>query len=98
MSDRNRPAQPPRGVGLDGLRVAAAGCRACELGEPATQTVFGDGPATARIVFVGEQPGDREDRTGEPFVGPAGRMLDKALDDAGVQRRDAYVTNAVFPG
>ena len=95
MSERNHPAQPPTGVGLAGLREAAAGCRACELWEPATQTVFGEGPETARIVFVGEQPGDQEDRKGEPFVGPAGRMLDKALDDAGIDRRDAYITNAV---
>ncbi len=91
----NGIAQPPTGVGLDGLRAAAAGCRACELWEPATQTVFGEGPETARIVFVGEQPGDQEDRKGEPFVGPAGRLLDKALGDAGIDRRDAYVTNAV---
>jgi DNA polymerase len=95
MSQENRPAAPPRGVGLDGLRQAAAGCTACELWEPATQTVFGEGPETARIVFVGEQPGDQEDRTGEPFVGPAGRLLDKALADAGIERRDAYITNAV---
>ena len=88
-------AQPPTGVDLDGLRRAAAGCRACGLGEPATQTVFGEGPETARIVFVGEQPGDQEDRKGEPFVGPAGRLLDRALGDAGIDRRDAYVTNAV---
>ncbi|UOX99826.1 UdgX family uracil-DNA binding protein [Blastococcus sp. PRF04-17] len=95
MSQENRPAEPPRGVGLDGLRAAAAGCTACELWEPATQTVFGEGPETARIVFVGEQPGDQEDRKGEPFVGPAGRLLDKALADAGIERRDAYITNAV---
>ena len=91
----NGIASPPTGVGLEGLRAAAAGCRACELWEPATQTVFGEGPETARIVFVGEQPGDQEDRTGEPFVGPAGRLLDRALGDAGIDRRDAYVTNAV---
>jgi uracil-DNA glycosylase family protein len=95
MNAENHPAQPPTGVGLAGLREAAAGCRACELWEPATQTVFGEGPETARIVFVGEQPGDQEDRTGEPFVGPAGRLLDKALADAGIDRRDAYITNAV---
>ena len=95
MSQENVPASPPSGVGLAGLREAAAGCRACELWEPATQTVFGEGPETARIVFVGEQPGDQEDRRGEPFVGPAGRLLDRALDDAGIERRDAYVTNAV---
>jgi uracil-DNA glycosylase family protein len=91
----NGIAQPPTGVGLEGLRAAAAGCRACELWQPATQTVFGEGPETARIVFVGEQPGDREDREGEPFVGPAGRLLERALGDAGIDRRDAYVTNAV---
>ena len=95
MSAEEGRAQPPTGVGLDGLRAAAAGCRACELWEPATQTVFGEGPETARIVFVGEQPGDQEDRRGEPFVGPAGRLLDKALGDAGIDRRDAYITNAV---
>ncbi|WP_304528905.1 UdgX family uracil-DNA binding protein [Blastococcus haudaquaticus] len=95
MTGEQGRAQPPDGVGLDGLRAAAAGCRACELWEPATQTVFGEGPETARIVFVGEQPGDREDRTGEPFVGPAGRLLDKALGDAGIDRRDAYISNAV---
>ncbi|WP_369140723.1 UdgX family uracil-DNA binding protein [Modestobacter versicolor] len=95
MSSENSPAQPPGGVGLTGLREAAAGCRACELWEPATQTVFGEGPETARIVFVGEQPGDQEDRAGEPFVGPAGRLLDRALADAAIDRRDAYITNAV---
>jgi len=95
MSERNGVAQPPSGVGLAGLRRAAAGCKACELWEPATQTVFGEGPETARVVFVGEQPGDQEDRKGEPFVGPAGRLLDKALADAGIERRDVYITNAV---
>ncbi|MFQ1003545.1 UdgX family uracil-DNA binding protein [Modestobacter sp. SSW1-42] len=95
MSTENHPAQPPTGVGLAGLREAAAGCRACELWEPATQTVFGEGPETARIVFVGEQPGDQEDRAGEPFVGPAGKLLDRALADAAIDRRDAYVTNSV---
>ena len=95
MTSENHPAQVPTGVGLAGLREAAAGCRACELWEPATQTVFGEGPDSARIVFVGEQPGDQEDRAGEPFVGPAGRLLDKALVEAGIDRRDAYVTNSV---
>ena len=95
MSERNGIAEPPSGVGLGALRTAAAGCRACELWEAATQTVFGVGPETARIVVVGEQPGDQEDRKGEPFVGPAGRLLDKALADAGIDRRDAYITNAV---
>ncbi len=87
--------EPPEDVGLAGLREAASGCRGCELWEPATQTVFGAGPETARIVFVGEQPGDQEDRRGEPFVGPAGRLLDRALVDAGIDRADTYVTNAV---
>src|SRR5687767_2084194 len=95
MSTEEGRAQPPTGVGLDGLRAAAAGCRACDLWEPATQTVFGEGPETARIVFVGEQPGDQEDRKGEPFVGPAGKLLDRALADAEIDRNDAYVTNAV---
>jgi DNA polymerase len=95
MTEVDVPAQPPSGVGLDGLRAAAAGCRACELWEPATQTVFGEGPETARIVLVGEQPGDQEDRTGEPFVGPAGRLLDRALADAGIDRREVYISNAV---
>lgn len=88
-------ATVPDGVGLAGLRDAARDCRACELWEPATQTVFGVGPETARVVFVGEQPGDQEDRRGEPFVGPAGRLLDRALGDAGIDRADTYVTNAV---
>ena len=95
MSTEDHPAHVPVGVGLAGLREASANCRACELWEPATQTVFGEGPETARIVFVGEQPGDQEDRKGEPFVGPAGRLLDRALADAGIDRREAYVTNAV---
>src|SRR5712691_8707264 len=75
-------ASPPTGVGLDGLRDAARGCRACPLWEPATQAVFGAGPEDARVMLVGEQPGDVEDRRGEPFVGPAGRLLDRALADA----------------
>ena len=95
MSEHDGVAQPPPGVDLDGLRSAAAGCRACELWQDTTQAVFGEGPATARVVLVGEQPGDQEDRKGEPFVGPAGRLLDKALTDAGVDRSEAYVTNAV---
>jgi DNA polymerase len=77
------------------LQRAAAGCRACHLYRNATQTVFGDGPRSARVMLVGEQPGDREDIEGEPFVGPAGRLLDRALEDAGIERRDAYVTNVV---
>ena len=95
MSQDDHPAQVPVGVGLSGLREAAASCRACELWRDTTQTVFGDGPETARIVLVGEQPGDQEDRKGEPFVGPAGRLLDKALAEAGINRQDLYITNAV---
>jgi uracil-DNA glycosylase len=80
---------------LDGLRREAAGCTRCELYGPATQTVFGEGPASAWLMLVGEQPGDREDVEGAPFVGPAGRVLDKALDQAGIDRSEVYVTNAV---
>jgi uracil-DNA glycosylase len=85
----------PRTADLDGLRAAAARCTACELWAPATQTVFGEGPVDARVVLVGEQPGDVEDRRGQPFVGPAGRLLDRALADAGIDRDISYVTNAV---
>ncbi|MGP3985743.1 UdgX family uracil-DNA binding protein [Streptomyces sp. 3N207] len=81
--------------GLKALRQAAAGCRGCPLHENATQTVFGTGDAHARVFLVGEQPGDQEDRRGEPFVGPAGRMLDRALDEAGIDPAQTYVTNAV---
>lgn len=80
---------------LDGLRREAAGCTRCELYGPATQTVFGEGPATAWLMMVGEQPGDREDVEGAPFVGPAGRVLDTALERAGIDRSEVYVTNAV---
>lgn len=85
----------PEGADLDRLAAAAAGCRGCELYRDATQTVFGDGPPDARVVLVGEQPGDVEDRRGEPFTGPAGRLLDRALDDAGLDRAACYLTNAV---
>ena len=77
------------------LREAAAGCRACDLWEKATQTVFGEGAASARMMLVGEQPGDREDLEGKPFVGPAGRILDEGLQAAGIDRSRVYVTNAV---
>ena len=77
---------------LPQLRDAATGCRGCPLWEPATQTVFGTGPADARLVLVGEQPGDQEDLAGQPFVGPAGRLLDGALEEAGIDRAAAYVT------
>jgi DNA polymerase len=85
----------PPGRGIGALRDAAASCRACPLWRDATQTVFGAGPANARIMLVGEQPGDREDRIGEPFVGPAGDLLDRALTDAGLDQERLYVTNAV---
>ena len=89
MPERERAADfVPAGAGLDGLRAAAADCRGCELWEPATQTVFSAGPADARLVLVGEQPGDQEDRQGAPFVGPAGRLLVKAVDEAGIAPGD----------
>jgi len=84
-SDRSLPA----------LAAAARTCRACPLWENATRTVFGEGPPDARVVLVGEQPGDREDRVGKPFVGPAGALLDEAMEEAGLDRRAVYVTNAV---
>jgi uracil-DNA glycosylase len=80
---------------LDELRDEAAGCRACPLWQTGTQTVFGEGAARAKVVFVGEQPGDTEDREGRPFVGPAGRVLDEGLELAGIDRSSTYVTNAV---
>ncbi len=85
----------PVGDGLPAVRAAATACRACPLWAPATQTVFGEGPDTARIMFVGEQPGDIEDIKGSPFVGPAGQLFDRALAEAGLDRAEAYVTNAV---
>jgi uracil-DNA glycosylase len=85
----------PERRSLTALREAAAGCRGCDLYEDATQTVFGEGAAKARVVLVGETPGDQEDRQGKPFVGPAGRELDRALERAGIDRKEAYVTNAV---
>ncbi len=86
---------PPKPYSLEQLKKAAAGCRACPLWERGTQTVFGEGLVSARLLLVGMQPGDAEDREGRPFVGPAGRVLDKALEAAGIDRNDAYVTNAV---
>jgi uracil-DNA glycosylase len=85
----------PERSSLTALREAAAGCHGCHLWEPASQTVFGEGPKRARLMFVGEQPGDQEDRQGRPFVGPAGRELDRALESAGIDRSDAYLTNVV---
>jgi uracil-DNA glycosylase family protein len=78
-----------------GLRKAAAGCRACPLWRTGTQTVFGEGPSDAELMLVGEQPGDQEDRQGKPFVGPAGKLLDKALEEAGIDRSAVYLTNVV---
>jgi DNA polymerase len=80
---------------LETLREQAADCRACPLWKNATQTVFGEGPQAARAILVGEQPGDKEDLAGKPFVGPAGLMLDRALEEAGIDRKKVYVTNAV---
>ena len=80
---------------LDELRQAAAGCQACDLYRNATQTVFGEGEVGARLMLVGEQPGEKEDIAGEPFVGPAGQLLDRALEAAGIDRRTVYLTNAV---
>ena len=85
----------PERATLDALRSAAAGCKACPLWQGTTQTVFGEGLKRSRVMLVGEQPGDQEDRQGHPFVGPAGRELDKALEAAGIDRADAYVTNVV---
>jgi uracil-DNA glycosylase len=88
------PLIPDR-ASLPVLREAAAGCTACDLHKTGTQTVFGEGTRSAEVMLVGEQPGDREDLAGEPFVGPAGRLLDEALEEAGIDRRKAYVTNVV---
>jgi DNA polymerase len=85
----------PAGASLSELAAAAEGCRGCPLWEPATQVVFGEGPPDARLVLVGEQPGDQEDLAGRPFVGPAGRLLDGVLEDAGIDRAAAFTTNAV---
>jgi len=92
-----RSAAPfvPKTTSLRTLGAAAEDCRGCDLYKAATQVVFGSGPRTARLVFVGEQPGDQEDRHGEPFVGPAGAVLQRALEDAGIPRDTAYLTNAV---
>ena len=85
----------PEELTLPALREAAAGCRGCHLWQVGTQTVFGEGDAGANALFVGEQPGDQEDRTGKPFVGPAGRVFDEALEAVGIDRSSVYVTNAV---
>ncbi len=85
----------PERRSLKALREAAADCHGCHLWRHATQTVFGEGMRKARVMFVGEQPGDKEDRAGKPFVGPAGREFDRALEEVGIDRADVYVTNVV---
>ena len=95
-----RPGEPvsrllPERPSLRSVREVAAGCKACDLYERGTQTVFGEGPRKAEVMLVGEQPGDAEDLAGHPFVGPAGRLLDTALEEAGIDRRQVYVTNVV---
>ena len=85
----------PAGAGVDKLRAAVRECHGCDLYKDATQAVFGEGPADATVVIVGEVPGDQEDQQGHPFVGPAGRLLDRALVEAGIDRGEVYVTNAV---
>ena len=94
MSSTAQDLIPPR-PSLPKLREAAAGCRACELWHVGERVVFGEGTRTAEIMFVGEQPGDREDRQGRPFVGPAGHLLDRALEAASIDRRRVYMTNIV---
>jgi uracil-DNA glycosylase family protein len=88
-------AKRPTPGSVKAAREAAKGCRRCHLYKDATQTVFGEGPARAKIMMVGEQPGDAEDLAGHPFVGPAGKLLDRALAEAGIDRRNVYVTNVV---
>jgi uracil-DNA glycosylase family protein len=88
-------ARVPRRAGLTAARAVAATCTACDLYARATQTVFGEGRSRASLMLVGEQPGDREDRTGHPFVGPAGALLDRAMEDAGIDRERVFVTNVV---
>lgn len=90
-----RPATPPANSSLAEIRKAARECTACHLHRRATQTVFGEGPKHATIMLVGEQPGDYEDVAGKPFVGPAGKIMDRALEEAGIDRKQVYVTNAV---
>ncbi len=95
LPEESAAARIPFAPTLEELVEAAAGCRACDLWKRSTQTVFGEGEPTARLLLVGEQPGDVEDREGRPFVGPAGRLLDDVLEEAGIDRSLSYVTNAV---
>jgi uracil-DNA glycosylase len=94
LDDTAAPLVPAR-PSLPKLREAAADCKACPLWKTGTQTVFGEGAAKAEVMFVGEQPGDQEDKEGRPFVGPAGKLFDQALEEAGIDRSHVYVTNAV---
>ena len=94
LDETAAPLVPDR-PSIPKLKEAAAGCTACPLHETGTQTVFGDGTSKAEVMFVGEQPGDQEDLQGKPFVGPAGKLLDKALEEAGIDRSKVYVTNVV---
>jgi uracil-DNA glycosylase family protein len=97
LADEPNDATPflPERRSLKALREASGGCRGCHLWRPASQTVFGEGRRSSRVMLVGEQPGDKEDLAGKPFVGPAGRELDRGLEAAGIERRDAYLTNVV---
>ncbi|PWU09433.1 MAG: uracil-DNA glycosylase, partial [Terriglobia bacterium] len=95
MAHRAPLIELPSQLTLESLRVAAAGCQACDLWRRGTQTVFGEGPTPAKVMLVGEQPGNEEDLAGHPFVGPAGRVLGQALEEAGIRRTQAYVTNVV---
>jgi uracil-DNA glycosylase len=94
-TERTAAALIPNAPDLDQLREAAAGCTACSLYRNATQTVFGEGPERAQLMFIGEQPGDSEDLSGHPFVGPAGKMFDRCIAEAGIERGQTYVTNTV---
>lgn len=95
MPEEYPPPPIPERPSVKALRESVQSCRACDLWEPATQAVMGEGAARARVMLVGEQPGDREDREGHPFVGPAGRVLDEGLKEAGIARNDAYISNVV---
>ena len=95
IASRGAASFVPEGAGLAALRDAAQACRGCGLYKPATQVVFSAGPKQARVMMVGEQPGDREDLAGEPFVGPAGKLLDRAFEQAGLDRGSVYLTNVV---
>jgi uracil-DNA glycosylase len=95
MKERKSAELIPTGANLEELREAAASCQACNLWKDATQTVFGEGARGAKVMFVGEQPGNDEDLQGRPFVGPAGKLLDKVLQELGINRNDVYVTNVV---